>query len=70
MVLLFWVLLLLPLAEAGAQPLTSTWWYPNGTPEGTRNNPATTKLTDTANLQIIWRTESLKNSPVDRKSVV
>ncbi|MBK8912808.1 MAG: hypothetical protein IPM61_15985 [Chlorobi bacterium] len=64
MVLLFWVLLLLPLAEAGAQPLTSTWWYPNGTPEGTRNNPATTKLADTANLQIIWRTESLKNSPV------
>lgn len=59
---LFWVLVLL--AEAGAQPITSTWWYPNGNPEGTRNNPTTTKLTDTATLQLIWRTESLKNSPV------
>lgn len=59
---LFWALVIL--AEAGAQPITSTWWYPNGNPEGTRNNPATTQLADTATLQIVWRTESLKNSPV------
>lgn len=60
--LLFFVSLLLPLAEAAAQ--SSAWWYPRGNPLGTRNNPEpTAQGTDSADLVVKWRSPLLKNSP-------
>lgn len=60
--LLFFVSLLVPLAEAAAQ--SSAWWYPRGTPLGTRSNPEpTAQGIDSVDLVVKWRSPLLKNSP-------
>ena len=59
-----WVplLFLASVLPAGAQ--TSSWWYPLGTPEGTRSNPVQADTQSASDLQIKWRNHALKNSPV------
>lgn len=64
------VLLLFLVVPGPAQPpgtvskITSHWWYPLGNAGATRQNNVPTASQNPQDLQIKWRTDRLKNSPV------
>ncbi|HVZ41809.1 MAG TPA: FlgD immunoglobulin-like domain containing protein [Candidatus Kapabacteria bacterium] len=55
-------LLMLGMASQARAQKPSTWWYPMGTPEGTRSNDVQLDRQRADSMVIKWRTRSLANS--------